>query len=95
LRRGAYDRAVFLLGGGSEADRYPALVVRRQLAAAAVASALQRERDARALIEATLPAAEDLGSALILRDACRLAAKITGDRRFKEQASDLGRPSFA
>lgn len=95
LRRGAYERAVYLLGEGSEADRYPALVVRRQLAAAAVASALQRERDARALIEATLPAAEDLGSALILRDACRLAAKITGDRRFKEQASDLARPSLS
>lgn len=67
------------------------LTVSRQLIAAAAAYELERWRDARALIEATIPAAEQLGSAPTLRDVYRVAAKVTGDIRFKRQASEVAR----
>jgi hypothetical protein len=67
------------------------LTVSRQLVAAAAAHELERRRDSRALIEATIPAAEQLGSAPTLRDVYRVAAKITGDVRFKRQASEVAR----
>jgi hypothetical protein len=67
------------------------LTVSRQLIAAAAAHELEQRRDSRALIEATIPAAEQLGSAPTLRDVYRVAAKITGDVRFKRQASEVAR----
>jgi hypothetical protein len=67
------------------------LTVSRHLIAAAAAHELEQWRDARALIEETIPAAEQLGSAPTLRDVYRVAAKVTGDIRFKRQASEVAR----
>ncbi len=67
------------------------LTLSRRLVAAAAAHKLERRSDARTLIEAAVPAAEQLGSAPTLRDAYRVAAKITGDIRFERQAGEVAR----
>lgn len=67
------------------------LTVSRRIVAAAAAHELERRCDARALIEAVIPEAEQFGSAPILRDAYRVAAKVTGDIRFKRRASEVVR----
>lgn len=70
---------------------YVGLSMRKKLIAAASAHELERRQDAGVLIEATVPAAKRLGSAPILRDTYRVAAKVTGDSRFKRQANELAR----
>jgi hypothetical protein len=67
------------------------LTLSRRIVAAAAAHELERRGDARALIEAAIPEAEQSGSAPILRDAYRVAARITGDIHFKRQASEVVR----
>jgi hypothetical protein len=65
------------------------LAVSRKLLAAAAAHKLGRRRDAGALIDATIPIAERLGSAPILRDAYSVAAEVTGDVRFERHAAEV------
>lgn len=85
-------RDAWTLANGEE-DRleYAALTVSRQLIAAAAAHELNLQREARALIEAAMPVAERLGSAPTLRDAYSVAAKVTGNIRFKQQANEIAR----
>jgi hypothetical protein len=72
-------------------EEYAALTLRRKLIAAAAAHELQRKREAGSLIEAMIPAAKKLGSVPILRDTYSVAAKVTGDSRFKREATELAR----
>jgi hypothetical protein len=67
-----------------------ALAISRRLIAAEAAHELER-KDAPALIEAAVPAAEHLGCAPILKDAYTVAAKVTGNARFRRQADELAR----
>ncbi|HEY2473575.1 MAG TPA: hypothetical protein VGI19_02120 [Candidatus Cybelea sp.] len=90
FRRGAYQDA-WNLTKDEDATGYVALSVRKKLIAAATAHELERRRDAGVLIEATVPAAKRLASAPILRDTYRIAAKVTGDSRFKREANELAR----
>jgi hypothetical protein len=76
---------------GDECRRYPTLRICNQLVAAASAHQLERERDARALIDAAIPSAEAVGSAPMLRDAYKTAARITGEERFEDQAREIAR----
>jgi len=75
---------------GRRGGRLPAQTLSEQILAAATAHAIGRLSDATALIEATLPAAEELQSAPILKDACDVAATVTGDHRFRRRAAELG-----
>ncbi len=86
-----FQRAWDLAKDERDTTQYVALTLRRTVIAAAAAHELQRRRDAGALIEATIPTAKRLGSAPILRDTYSVAAQITGDSRFKKQASELAR----
>jgi hypothetical protein len=70
---------------------YATLALHTQLISASAEHMLGRGREARAIMESTLPAAERLGSATSLRDAYRVAARITGERRFARQASEFSR----
>lgn len=90
FRRQAYRDAWNLTRDG-DGKQYVSLSIRKKLIAAASAHELERRRDAGALIEATLPAAQRLGSAPILRDTYSVAAKVTGDARFKREANELSR----
>jgi tetratricopeptide (TPR) repeat protein len=65
------------------------LPVRRMLIAAAAAHELDRRRDARAVIEGAISAAEGLGSAPTLKNTYSVAAKVTGDPRFKRRADEI------
>jgi hypothetical protein len=65
------------------------LRVCRRLLAAVAAHELGRQGDAGALIDATIPIAESVGSAPILKEAYGVAASVTGDLRFKRAAGDL------
>jgi hypothetical protein len=85
-------RLAWTLSNNEEGRRENAtLTLSRRLVAAAAAHKLERRRDARVLIEAAIPVAEQLGSAPTLRDAYRVAAKVTGDIRFKRRASEVAR----
>jgi hypothetical protein len=91
LRLRHFRDAWTLANTPGEGMRYPRLAVRRQLIAAAAAHELEQFRDARRLIEATIPVAERLGSAVLLRDAYSIAAKVTGEARFRRQANEVAR----
>jgi hypothetical protein len=91
LRRRALTEAWKLSSETGESRAYPALAVRRQLVAAAAAHQLERAQQARAFMEAAIPAAEEIGSAPILRDAYAVAAAITGDSGFRRSAGELSR----
>jgi hypothetical protein len=67
----------------------PSWIVKTSLVAALAAHSLERRREARTLIEATMPNARKLGAAEILRDACSVAATITGESRFKSEVEEL------
>jgi hypothetical protein len=71
--------------------KYPNLRISNQLVAAATAHQLQRRRDALALIDAAIPAAEAFGSAPTLRDAYNVAARVTGEVRYEDQAREVAR----
>lgn len=75
----------------SDPKRYPHLSIRKQLAAAVAAHELDRPAEARKLVEAAVDAAEQLGLAMLMRDAYGAAAEITKDPRFKRQASEVAR----
>lgn len=91
LRRRAFRDASALARIEGDHVSSPRLAVRRYLIAAVAASELGRQSDACRLIEAAVGVAEQLGSAVLLRDAYRVAARVTGDQRFKRQASDVGK----
>lgn len=90
FRRSAFQDA-WKLTNTDTSTEHIALRLRKKLIAAAAAYELERRRDAGVLIEATVPAAKRLGSAPILRDTYNVAARITGDIRFKRQANELAR----
>jgi hypothetical protein len=87
----AFQDAWRLARNGHRSEQYVALTLRKKLIAAAAAHELERRREAGALIEATIPAAQRLGSVPILRDTYRVAARVTGDSRFKREATELAR----
>jgi hypothetical protein len=91
LRLRRFQDALTLATGGGDHWRWATLTVRRQLVAAAAAHAVKQVREARTLIESAIPAAEGLCSAPILRDAYRVAGMVTGESRFKRQASEIAR----
>jgi hypothetical protein len=88
LRSHAFREALNLAKGGGS---FPGVAVRMRLVAAAAAHALEREREARALIEEGVAVAEAQRSAPILRDAYSLASKILPDPRFTRQAKEIQR----
>jgi tetratricopeptide (TPR) repeat protein len=71
------------------ASEYAALTFARQLLAAKAAHALGLRRQATALVDATVPAVEQYGSAALLREAYGIAATVTRDPRFQRQARSL------
>jgi hypothetical protein len=86
-----YAEAFRLANEESDGKEYAALTVHRNLVKASAAQALGRRHLARVTIEAAVPAAERLSSAHTLIDAYRVAAKITGESRFRRQARDIAR----
>jgi hypothetical protein len=91
FRLRAFQDAWTLARDDHATERYAALTLRRKLIAAAAAHELERKREAGSLIEATIPAAKKLASVPILRDTYSVAARVTGDSRFKREASELAR----
>jgi hypothetical protein len=91
LRMRRFKDALSLTNQKGERPRWATLAVRNQIVAAAAAHALDRRREARALIESALPAAEGLFSAPILRDAYSVAGQITGEPRFLGKAAEVAR----
>jgi hypothetical protein len=91
FREHAYDDAWTLASVPHDGREYTALTIRRRLIAAAAAHKTERSRDAHAIIEATMPTVEQLKSAPILRDACSVAASVTGDARFERRAREFSR----
>jgi len=89
LRSHAYQDALNLVDGA--AGSFPGVAVRMRLVAAAASHALERQREARTLIEEGVAVAEAQGSAPILRDAYNLASRIVPDGRFKGQAREIER----
>ena len=67
------------------------LTVGQKLIAAGAAHALGRQRNAYALIEEAVPAAEAIGSAPTILEAYSVAAKVTGDTRLRRRAGELAR----
>lgn len=65
--------------------------LRRQLVGAAAAYELGFQSEAQTRIEALLPEAERLGTAPLLRDACAVAAKVTGSRHLRRKSRELDR----
>ena len=91
IRRRNFRAAFSLAKGTGDQQLGATLVVRTQLVAARAAYELERRREARSLIEVAIPAAESLHSAPILRDAYRVAARVTGDSKYERQASEVAR----
>lgn len=89
LRLGLFEDALALTTGESNRWQFATLTVRGQIVAAAAAHALERRTEACALIEAAVAAAEELSSAPALRDAYRVAGRVTGESRFKRQANEV------
>lgn len=89
LRSHAFQDALTLATSGS--GHYPSIAVRMRLVAAAAAHALEREREARRLIEEGVAVAEEQRSAPILKDAYSLASEIVRDSRFRGQAREIAR----
>jgi hypothetical protein len=67
------------------------MALHKRLISASAEHMLGQGRAARAIVESTIPAAERLGSATSLRDAYRVAARVTGERRFARQADEFSR----
>jgi hypothetical protein len=89
LRSREFKRAWELATKNHEGKEYATLTVRRHLVAAAAAHELNHRSKARQLIETAIPAVERLGSAPILKEAYRVAGKITGDLRFGRKSRDI------
>jgi hypothetical protein len=90
FRSRAFSKAWLLAKDEENRHETAALAISRRLIAVGAAHELER-KDARALIDETIPAAEKLGNAPILRDTYTVAAKVTGNGRFKRQADELAR----
>jgi hypothetical protein len=90
LRRGEFHNAWSLAEANEERSEYAALTVSRRLIGASAAHELERRRDAYALVEAAIPAAERIGAPL-LRDAFSVAAKVTGEIRYEHRANEVSR----
>jgi hypothetical protein len=90
FRSRAFSEAWALAKDEGDRRETAALAISRRLLAAEAAHELER-RDARALIEAAIPDAEHLGCAPILKDAYVVAARVTGNARFRRQADELAR----
>ena len=90
LQRSGFQEAWAIATGEGDRRETAALRISRWLIAASAAHKLERG-DARDLIEAAIPAAENLGSAPILKDAYTVAARVTGSPRFKSRAHELAR----
>lgn len=91
LRLEHFNDAWRLTQNAGEHPGYAVLAIRKRLIAAAAAYELERQRDARNLIEEAIPAAERFGVAPVLRDAYSVAARITGDARFEHRADEVRR----
>ena len=91
FRSRRFDDAWALANQASTASRYAIMKIKNRLVAALAAHALGRQREARRLLEATVPAAEDFGSTPILRDAYNAAATITANARFVRRATEVDR----
>jgi hypothetical protein len=91
LRLRTFGDAWTFANNDEDYRRFPNLKISNQLVAAATAHQLQRRRDALALVDAAIPAAEAFGSAPTLRDAYNIAARITGEARFEDQAREVAR----
>lgn len=89
LRLHNFRDAWTLANRGEHRRENASLGVSRRLLAAAAANELERRHDAHSLIDATVPVAERLGSAPILRDAYSIAAKVTGNPRYEREAGEL------
>jgi hypothetical protein len=87
----AFQDADALTSSEIDYEKNVPLTVGKQLVAAAAAHALGRRRNAYALIEEAVPAAEAIGSAPTILDAYGTAATITGDTRLRRRADDLAR----
>lgn len=90
FRSRAFSEAWAMAKDEGDRRETAALAISRRLLAAEAAHELER-RDARALIEAAIPDAEHLGCAPILKDAYVVAARVTGNARFRRQADELAR----
>jgi hypothetical protein len=75
----------------NQTDQTPFLTIGKQIIAAAAANELERQGDARDLIEAAITQAERLGAAPTLHSAYKTAAKVTGAMRIKRRARELRR----
>jgi hypothetical protein len=81
-----------LANAGNEFPGYAAVALMKRLIAAAAASQLGWQPEARVILDAVIPQAEALGSAPILRSAYGIAAKVAGDDpRFARKARELSR----
>jgi hypothetical protein len=89
LRSKAFSKARAVAFKQLRNCKSPSWIVKTSLVAALAAHALERRREASTLIEATIPNARKLGVAEILRDACNVAATITGESRFKSEVAEL------
>lgn len=91
LRTRHFEDAWTLATNTDGPDDFTALAVGQRIVAAQAAHRLGHRRDAQALIEAILPAAERLSDAAVLRDAYDVAAGVTGEMRFKHRARELAK----
>jgi hypothetical protein len=89
LAQRRYLDAFQLASEQSDGREYAALTVHRNLVKAAAAQALGKRRTARAIVDVVVPAAERLSSAHTLLDTYRVAAKVTGEARFKRRAREV------
>jgi hypothetical protein len=90
LRDHAFKDAWNLADATGERSEYAALTVSRRLIGAAAAHKLERRRDAYALVEAALPAAEKIGAPL-MKGAFSVAARVTGEARYERRADEISR----
>jgi hypothetical protein len=92
LLRGRFDEAWALANGGDgNRNEHASLSASRQLLAASAAHALSRRREANGLVETGIAAAQQIGTAPLLFDAYAVAAKVTGEARFKRRAKEIAR----
>jgi hypothetical protein len=92
FRRGRLEEAWALTNGGGTGRReHAALSAGRQLLAASVAHALARRREANGLLEMGIASAKRIGTAPTLLDAYAVAARVTGEPRFKRRANEIAR----
>ena len=90
LRSHHFEDAWTLASRKFRRDDLAVPTVSQRIVAAHAAHRLGRWRDARALVEAIVPAAERPGRP-VLRHAYCIAASVTGETRFKQRARELAK----